>query len=116
MAGARAITAPSRPAFRAFNAELSKPLEYDVEKAKSLIAESGVATPIKAALTIQEGDAAQQQLATVVQSTWSQIGIDLTIRVAPAAEFQDLDAGPQDSRLHAPRRAGRVRYRLLLGL
>jgi len=96
---------PIPPSLPGFNAELSKPLDLDIEKAKKLIAESGVPTPVKAELTIQEGDAAQQQLATVVQSTWSQIGIDLSIRVAPAAEFQDLTQGhkiPAFMRLDGP--------------
>ncbi|MCX5571385.1 ABC transporter substrate-binding protein [Kaistia nematophila] len=96
---------PIPPSLPGFNAELSKPLGFDIEKAKALIAESGVATPIKAELTIQEGDAAQQQLATIVQSTWAKIGIDLSIRVAPAAEFQDLTQGhkiPAFMRLDGP--------------
>lgn len=96
---------PIPPSLPGFNADLSKPLEFDIEKAKALITESGVATPINAELTIQEGDAAQQQLATVVQSTWAEIGINLNIRVAPAAEFQDLTQGhkvPAFMRLDGP--------------
>ena len=96
---------PIPPSLPGFNAELSAPLPFVIEKAKALIAESGVATPIQAELTIQEGDAAQQQLATIVQSTWSQIGINLNIRVAPAAEFQDLTQGhkiPAFMRLDGP--------------
>lgn len=86
---------PVPPSLPGFNAELSQPLEMDMERAKELVAESGVPTPIKTTLTIQEGDAAQQQLATVVQAQLSQIGINLSINVAPAAEFQDLTQSHQ---------------------
>lgn len=86
---------PIPPALPGFNPELSAPLTMDLDRARELIAESGLETPIQAELTIQEGDAAQQQLATVVQSTFSEIGIELTIRVAPGAEFQDLTQGHQ---------------------
>lgn len=84
---------PIPPSLPGFNADLSAPIEYDLEGARALIAESGVETPIKAEILIQEGDSAQQQLATIVQNTWAEIGIELTVRVAPAAEFQDLTQG-----------------------
>lgn len=96
---------PIPPSLTGFNAELSKPLPYDVEKAKALIAESGVATPIKTEVMIQEGEPTQAQLATIVQSVWKQIGIDLSIKVAPAAEFQELSQGhkmPALMRLDGP--------------
>lgn len=84
---------PIMPSLPGFNEELSAPLSMDLDRARELIAESGLETPIAAELTIQEGDAAQQQLATIVQSTFGEIGIDLSIRVAPGAEFQDLTQG-----------------------
>jgi len=96
---------PIPPSLPGFNAELSTPLPFDMETAKALVAESGLPTPIAAEVVIQEGDAAQQQLATIVQSTWADIGIELTIRTAPAAEFQDLTQGhkiPAFMRLDGP--------------
>jgi len=86
---------PIPPSLPGFNAELSAPLTMDLDAARALIAESGVPTPIDASVTIQEGDGAQQQLATIVQSTFAEIGINLAINVAPAAEFQDLTQGHQ---------------------
>lgn len=84
---------PIPPSLPGFNAELSKPVPFDLDRAKVLIAESGVATPVDVEVMIQEGDATQQQLATILQSTWKDLGITLKIRVAPAAEFQDLSQG-----------------------
>lgn len=81
------------PTMAEFNPDLSKPRQFDLEKARALIAESGVATPIPIVLTLLEGDAVQAQIATVLQSTWKEIGIDMTIRIVPAAEFQDQAEG-----------------------
>src|SRR5690606_21955248 len=76
-----------------FNADLSKPVDFDLDKAKALLAESGVTLPMDVEVLIQEGDATQQQIATVLQSTWADLGINLKIRVAPGAEYQDLTQG-----------------------
>ena len=81
------------PTMPEFNADLSKPRTYDMEKAKALMAESGLKTPFPVELTILEGDAVQNQIATVLQNTWKQLGLDVKIRVVPAAEFQDLAEG-----------------------
>lgn len=86
---------PIPPSLPGFNAELSAPLTMDLDRARELIAESGLPTPIETTLTIQEGDGAQQQLATIIQAQVAQIGINLTINVAPAAEFQAMTQGHQ---------------------
>lgn len=86
---------PIPPSLPGFNAELSQPIPFDLERARELIAQSGVATPVNVEVMIQEGDATQQQLATILQSTWAELGINLNIRVAPAAEFQDLSQSHQ---------------------
>lgn len=86
---------PIPPSLPGYNAELSQPIPFDLDRARELITESGVATPVDIEVMIQEGDATQQQLATVLQSTWADLGINLNIRVAPAAEFQDLSQGHQ---------------------
>ncbi|MCF1742225.1 ABC transporter substrate-binding protein [Paradevosia shaoguanensis] len=84
---------PIPPSLPGFNADLSKPVEFDLDKAKALLAESGVTLPIEVEVLVQEGDATQQQIATVLQSTWADLGINLKIRVAPGAEYQDLTQG-----------------------
>jgi peptide/nickel transport system substrate-binding protein len=81
------------PTMPEFNPAISKPRPYDMAKAKALMAESGLKTPFPVELVILEGDAIQSQIATVLQSTWKQLGLDVKIRVVPAAEFQDLAEG-----------------------
>jgi peptide/nickel transport system substrate-binding protein len=84
---------PIPPSLPGFDKEKNAPVEFDLEKAKALLAESGVTLPIDVEVLIQEGDATQQQIATVLQSTWADLGINLKIRVAPGAEYQDLTQG-----------------------
>ncbi|GHV78967.1 ABC transporter substrate-binding protein [Spirochaetia bacterium] len=79
---------PFPPAFAAYNAALSAPRPFDIAKAKQLIAESGVTGPVNADLYIREGVNDQQQIALVLQDTWKQLGVNLTIRQVSAAEYQ----------------------------
>lgn len=81
------------PTMTEFNAAASEPRPFDMAKAKELMAESGLATPVPVELVIQEGDAIQQQVATIVQSTWKELGLEVAIKVAPPAEYQDLAFG-----------------------
>lgn len=80
---------PYPPQFPAFNAELGAPRAYDLAKAKALLAESGVATPVQAEIIIREGQNDQEQIATIAQAAWSQIGVNLTIRKLPASGYQE---------------------------
>jgi len=84
---------PIMPSLPGFNADLSKPLAFDLDKAKQLMVESGEKTPVDVEIMIHEGDAVQQQVATILQSTWKQIGINLILKVTPAAQFQDMAEG-----------------------
>lgn len=78
------------PTMTEFNALESLPREYDLERAKRLMAESGLNTPVDVTMVIQEGDVVQQQVATIVQSSWQELGINVEIQVAPPAEYLDL--------------------------
>lgn len=61
----------------------------DMEKAKSLMADSGVATPIDLAINIPEGNTIEEQIATIVQATWRELGINLTINKLSATDYID---------------------------
>ncbi|WEK51965.1 MAG: ABC transporter substrate-binding protein [Candidatus Kaistia colombiensis] len=80
---------PYPPQFPAFNPEIGAPRAYDLAKAKALIAESGVKTPVAAEIIIREGQNDQEQIATIAQAAWSQIGVNLTIRKLPASGYQE---------------------------
>jgi len=86
---------PYPPQFPAYNADIAKPRGYDPSEAKTLLAESGVKTPISADIIIHEGQNDQEQIATIVQGAWSQLGVKLTIHKLAAAAYQEAVASPK---------------------
>ena len=74
---------PLAPGFPEYDAEITPARTFDMAKAKSLMAESGLATPVDVEIHIFEGDSIMEQIATIVQDTWSELGINLQIRQQP---------------------------------
>lgn len=80
---------PFPPQFPAYKPELGAPRAYDPAKAKALIEQSGVKLPVAADMIIREGENDQEQIATIVQGAWGQIGVNITIRKLPASGHQE---------------------------
>jgi len=84
---------PLSPGFPQFNPELSAPRPFDLDRARRLLAESGVALPFDVEMVIAEGNIIHQQIATILQGVWRQLNVNVTIRVVSAAEYADLTQG-----------------------
>jgi peptide/nickel transport system substrate-binding protein len=84
---ASAFYGPYAPGMKEFNEEIAKPREFDIDKAKQLMDESGVATPIDVTINIPEGNTIEEQIATIVQGTWRDIGINLKIRKLSSTDY-----------------------------
>src|SRR5262249_32998002 len=80
---------PYPPAFPQFNSTISKPRALNMTRAKTLIAQSGVKLPVSVDMVIREGVNDQEQIATIVQSTWKQLGVNVTIKKLSGAEYQN---------------------------
>ncbi len=80
---------PFMPTLGEFTPGLIDIPTYDMEKARALMAESGVQTPIDVALNIPEGNTIEEQIATVVQATWRELGINVTINKLSATDYID---------------------------
>lgn len=78
---------PLQPVMTEYDEELSQPRTYDIEKAEQLIAQSGVKTPVDVQMVIQEGNTAEEQIATIAQGEWRKLGVEVKIRKLPAAEY-----------------------------
>jgi peptide/nickel transport system substrate-binding protein len=85
---------PYAPAFTNFDEELGKPRELDIEKAKQLIAESGVKTPVEVDLLIREGENDWSQIATIAKDTWRELGVDVKIKTLAAAPYLEARNKP----------------------
>jgi peptide/nickel transport system substrate-binding protein len=75
------------PAMPEFRANLEKPRQQNIAKAKQLIAASGVKTPVSVQLDIQAGNANDEQVATIVQGTWQQLGVNVQINKLSASDY-----------------------------
>ncbi|MCP4383997.1 MAG: ABC transporter substrate-binding protein [Hyphomicrobiales bacterium] len=81
---------PFPPEFEAFNAELSTPRAYDVDKAKALAEESGVSFPVQLEMVIREGQNDQEQIATILQGAWAPLGVEVSISKLPASGYFEV--------------------------
>jgi peptide/nickel transport system substrate-binding protein len=78
---------PFPAAMPEFNKALQKPRSLDLAKAKTLIAQSGVSSPAAVGLDIQAGNSTDEQIATIVQGTWQQLGINVTVNKLSASDY-----------------------------
>jgi peptide/nickel transport system substrate-binding protein len=78
---------PLPPLMPFYNAALSRPRPFDLSRARRLIQQSGVQTPVSVQLTIDEGNTVHEQIATILQGIWRTIGINLTVRKLAPAEY-----------------------------
>jgi peptide/nickel transport system substrate-binding protein len=70
-----------------FRKNLEPPRTQNIAKAKALIAASGVSTPVTVQLDIQAGNSNDEQVATIVQGTWAQLGVNVQINKLSASDY-----------------------------
>ncbi|MTD14153.1 ABC transporter substrate-binding protein [Nakamurella sp. YIM 132087] len=80
---------PVPPTMPGYDAADSTPRTYDVEKAKALMAEAGVTTPITVTLDTISGDATQASIATILQSALGELGIEVTVNPLSESAWGD---------------------------
>jgi peptide/nickel transport system substrate-binding protein len=96
---------PIIPTMAGFDAEQSKARPYDTAKAKQLIEQSGVKTPVKVEMVVQDGNATDEQIATIAQGEWRKLGVNVRVRkLAPSEYIGGLQAHKYQSfvRLDGP--------------
>lgn len=70
------------------------PYKMDIEKAKSLMAESGIPLPLEVGFTVRNNQE-RMDIAQSVQNTFAQIGINLTLDVGDGAQVLEKYRGRQ---------------------
>jgi peptide/nickel transport system substrate-binding protein len=88
-----------------FRASLEQPRPFDLDKAKALVAQSGVQTPVDVTMDIQAGNSIDEQVATIVQGIWQQLGVHMTIdKLSPSDYINKLEQGKSQAyvRLDGP--------------
>lgn len=84
---------PIPPTMSGFAEQYSAAREYDMDLAKQLIEESGLETPVKVKLDIISGDAAQQSIATILQDSLGELGIEVEVQVLSESAWGDAVYG-----------------------
>jgi peptide/nickel transport system substrate-binding protein len=88
-----------------FRASLEQPRPFDLDKARALVVQSGVQTPVDVTMDIQAGNSIDEQVATIVQGVWQQFGVHVTInKLSPSDYINKLEQGKSQSyiRLDGP--------------
>lgn len=89
----RLFYGPLNPTMQYFDASLEPPVETNVAHAQQLMKQAGVKTPVAVTLTINAGNPIHQQIATLLQSAWKQIGVQLSVHEVPPAQYSDAIFG-----------------------
>jgi peptide/nickel transport system substrate-binding protein len=79
---------PFAPLFPQYVASQEKPRTFDLNRAKQLISQSGVSTPVNVEMIINGDVPVDEQLATIVQGIWGQIGVNMKITKLATSDFE----------------------------
>jgi peptide/nickel transport system substrate-binding protein len=98
----RLFYGPFSPAMLGYNEELSPAPVYDLEKAKQLIAESGVKLPVNTDLMVQQGSTDHETIATYTKDALAKVGVNLDIKIVPAAVYSSEEGVYQSGKNKIP--------------
>jgi peptide/nickel transport system substrate-binding protein len=78
------------PVFPWYNAGVGAPHPTDLNKAKQLMAQSGVKTPVSFPIYVAEGDTTGKQIATAAAGAWQPLGVNAKVQVVSASNLVDV--------------------------
>lgn len=79
------MNGPWAPTIPGFDPKLENPRPYSLTQARALLRSSGVKLPVNAQLAVQNDNALEQQIATIVQGEWRPLGVNIQIvKLSPA--------------------------------
>lgn len=81
------FSGPLPPDFPYADPSVEAPIETNVAEARRLIQQSGLKTPITFTLSVAEGDAVGESIATTLQNVWASIGVKVTIQKLAISAF-----------------------------
>ena len=81
------FSGPLPPGFPYADPSVEAPIQTDLAQARQLIKQSGVKTPISFTVTVAEGDAVAESIATTLQSVWASIGVNIKIQKLAISDF-----------------------------
>lgn len=79
------------PSYSFYNAKIGAPREYNLTKAKELLKESGVKTPISFPLYVAQGSIPGKEIATAVAGSWSALGINAQVKIVSPGQALEIE-------------------------
>lgn len=78
------------PAFSWYDPQVGAPRETDVEKAKELLEESGVQTPVNFTIYVSQGAITEKEIATAAAGAWEELGVNAKVQTTSSANFLEI--------------------------
>jgi peptide/nickel transport system substrate-binding protein len=86
------------PSYSWYDPKIGAPRPYDLNKAKQLLASSGVKTPVSFPIYVGQGDNVGKEIATAAAGSWQQLGVNAKVQVVSPSAFLEAvytnHAGP----------------------
>jgi peptide/nickel transport system substrate-binding protein len=78
------------PAFSWYDPEVGAPRETDIDKAKELLEESGVETPVDFTIWVSQGAIVEKEIATAAAGAWEELGVNAKVQTTSSANFLEI--------------------------
>lgn len=78
------------PAFSWYDPSVGGPREYNLTKAKQLLASSGVKTPVSFPIYVAQGDNIGKEIATAASGAWQKLGVEAKVQVVSASALLEV--------------------------
>ncbi|MBS1861948.1 MAG: ABC transporter substrate-binding protein [Actinobacteria bacterium] len=78
------------PAFSWYESGVGAPRETNVEKAKELLAQSGVKTPVNFTIYVSQGATVEKEIATAAAGAWEELGVHAKVQTTSPANFLEV--------------------------
>lgn len=79
------------PSYSFYNSTIGAPREYNLDKAKQLLKESGVKTPISFPIYVAQGATASKEIATAAAGSWQALGVNAEVKVVSAGQSLEIE-------------------------
>ena len=78
------------PSYSWYDPTVGAPRPTDLNKAKELLAKSGIKTPVSFTIYVGQGDNIGKEIATAASGAWQPLGVDAKVQVVSASAFLEV--------------------------
>ncbi len=78
------------PSYSWYDAKVGAPRPTDLTKAKELLAQSGIKTPVSFTIYVGQGDNVGREIATAASGAWQALGVNAKVQVVSPAAFLEV--------------------------